>query len=130
MYKELLADHKIGTCGYQLNANGEVIRQEEIPKEQDNDCGQKEKDPIKSENDYSLRMGRERSASKSEREVMKIKMVEKGVLQSQQIKENPLTQNMVIGKRGRPPGSKINGSKRRKSDSHENQIDYNTQRKV
>ena len=129
MYKELLADHKIGTCGYQLNANGEVIRQEEIPKEQDNDCGQKEKDPIKSENEVQI-SHHQCGVPQSEREVMKIKMVEKGVLQSQQIKENPLTQNMVIGKRGRPPGSKINGSKRRKSDSHENQIDYNTQRKV
>jgi len=30
-------------------------------------------------------------------------MVEKGLLQSQQIKENPLTQNFAVGKRGRPP---------------------------
>ena len=29
-------------------------------------------------------------------------MVEKGLQQSQQIKENPLTQNFIIGKRGRP----------------------------
>ena len=29
-------------------------------------------------------------------------MVEKGLLQSLQIKENPLTQNFIIGKRGRP----------------------------
>ena len=129
MYKELLADHKIGTCGYQLNAKGEVIRQEEIPKEQHNDCGQKEKDPINSENEVQI-SHHYCGVPQSEREVMKIKMVQKGVLQSQQIKENPLTQNMVIGKRGRPPGSKINGSKRRKSDCYENQIDDYTQRKV
>jgi hypothetical protein len=43
---------------------------------------------------------------------MKMKMVEKGVLQSQQIKENPLTQNLIIGKRGRPPGLKMNGIKK------------------
>lgn len=49
---------------------------------------------------------------KAEWEIMKMKMVEKGVLQSQQIKENPLTQNLIIGKRGRPPGLKMNGIKK------------------
>lgn len=38
----------------------------------------------------------------------KRKMVEKGLLQSKQIKENPLAKNLMIGKRGRPPTKQHN----------------------
>ena len=45
-------------------------------------------------------------------------MVERGLKQSEQIKENPLTQNFVIGKRGRPPNPLKAGqaNKKKKKD--------------
>lgn len=128
MYKELLADHKIGTCGYQLNSKGEVIKQDNIQKESNNF----EKESIQSEKEEQpyRDSNADNNKKRAELEVMKIKMVEKGVLQSQQIRENLLTQNMVIGKRGRPPGSKMNGSKRQKNDSSEYKIEDQTQRNI
>ena len=58
-----------------------------------------------------------------------MRMVEKGVAQSQQIKENPLTQNLMIGKRGRPPGRQMGGIKKQKSGSSESQNGEESQRK-
>ena len=38
-------------------------------------------------------------------------MVQKGLEQSAQIKENPLTQNLAVGKRGRPRTKDRDGNK-------------------
>ena len=45
----------------------------------------------------------EQTEQEKDDEDQKRKMVEKGLLQSKQIRDNPLAKNLVIGKRGRPP---------------------------
>ena len=58
-------------------------------------------------------------------------MVEKGLLQSQQIKENPLTQNFAVGKRGRPPNISKNpvANKRAKREDQMSDVTTETRNK-
>ena len=104
----------VGTCGYQLNQKGEIIKQEKAPKKElieELESNNSEEEQEEEQEEAATEMDKLQK-EKADWEIMKMKMVEKGVLQSQQIKENPLTQNLIIGKRGRPPGLKSNGIKK------------------
>ena len=65
------------------------------------------------------------------KEEEKRRMVEKGLMQSQQIKENPLTQNFAVGKRGRPPNvlKNPNPAKKAKRDGGNSELNSSEQKR-
>ena len=107
-YEELLAQQDINTCGFSLQSEKamQLARQFEKPEKPGKEP--KKAAPGKAE---PVALKEEQTA----------KMLEKGLRQSEQIKENPLARGVAVGKRGRPRTSdRVSSgkppSKRRKTE--------------